>query len=368
MSLTIGFHGPLPPARTGVASYASALLAALRRYGTIEVGSGAADVDLYHLGNNPLHRETYRRALARPGVVVLHDAVLQHFFLGSLDRASYIEEFVLNYGEWDRGLAEELWATRSRSGAEERYFRYPMLRRIAEISRAVVVHNPAAARMVLKHAPQARVREIPHLFAPPPDASASERRQLRGSLGIGTRTFMFSVAGYLREAKRLPVILKAFDEVRRQAVDTVLLVTGDFVSPDLAKAVAPMMGRPDVRYSGALGDRGFWLRSAVADACVNLRYPSAGETSGLTVRLMGLSKPVVVTESEEVSLFPAGVCLRVNHGLAEKDELVHYMVMLARSGGMAGEIGRLASAYVRKVHSIEAVASSYWDVLCACRN
>jgi hypothetical protein len=107
------------------------------------------DVALYHLGNNPLHREIYRRALAEPGVVVLHDAVLHHFFLGALDRAAYIDEFVYNYGEWHRGLArEDLWRARASSGFDRRYFDYPMLKRIAERSRAVVVHNPAAARMV----------------------------------------------------------------------------------------------------------------------------------------------------------------------------------------------------------------------------
>jgi len=80
--VTVGFDAPLPPARTGVADYAAALLSALRRRGTVEVNPRRADVWLYHLGNNQLHRDIYRRALARPGIVVLHDAVLQHFFLG----------------------------------------------------------------------------------------------------------------------------------------------------------------------------------------------------------------------------------------------------------------------------------------------
>jgi len=100
---------------------------------------------LYHLGNNPLHRDIYRRALARPGVVVLHDAVLHHFLLGWLDRAAYLEEFAFNYGDWSRGLAAELWRSGRRSAQDPRYFQYAMLRRVAESARAVVVHNPGAA-------------------------------------------------------------------------------------------------------------------------------------------------------------------------------------------------------------------------------
>jgi len=103
----------MPPARTGVADYAAALEAELRRHGRVKMAPGVppgpCDVTLYHLGNNALHAEIYRRALERPGVVTLHDAVLHHFLLGQLDEAGYIGEFVYNYGEWNRGLAREMW-------------------------------------------------------------------------------------------------------------------------------------------------------------------------------------------------------------------------------------------------------------------
>ena len=142
--MTAGFYSPLPPARSGVADYSASLLAELRRLGKVEVAPARCDLALYHLGNNGLHAEIYRRALERPGVIVLHDAVLNHFFLGQLSEAAYIEEFVYNYGEWTRSLAQDLWRSRATSGSDERYFRYPMLRRVAERALAVIVHNPAA--------------------------------------------------------------------------------------------------------------------------------------------------------------------------------------------------------------------------------
>src|SRR5215467_11428442 len=165
--MKIDFFSPLPPAPTGVADYAAALLGGLRRHGDVVVNGTEADVALYHIGNNQLHRDIYERALSKPGVVVLHDAVLQHLFLGMLDRESYVNEFVFNYGEWMRGLAEELWSNRARSAADSRYFDYPMLKRIATVSRAIIVHNPAAACAVKRHVPDASLVEIPHLFTPP---------------------------------------------------------------------------------------------------------------------------------------------------------------------------------------------------------
>src|SRR6185436_3288071 len=119
----------------------------------------------------------------QPGIVVLHDAVLHHFLLGQLSERAYLDEFVYNYGEWNRGLAGDLWKARASSGSDGRYFEYPMLRRLAERSRAVVVHNPAAAKAVREHAPRANVNEIPHLFGMPSLPSSAQVHRYRGRLG-----------------------------------------------------------------------------------------------------------------------------------------------------------------------------------------
>lgn len=366
--MTVGFHAPLPPARTGVADYAAALIGALRQRGSVRVNSRRADVCLYHLGNNQLHREIYALALKHPGVVVLHDAVLQHFLLGSLDEKAYVEEFVYNYGEWNRELAGDLWSGRARSATDWRYFRYAMLRRIAEVSRAVVVHNPVAAKMVATHAPNARVTEIPHLFVPPVLAAPSEVARFRQRWNLGGRTFLFAVLGYLRESKRLVSILRAFEAVRRQVQNAALLVAGEFVSADLARAVAPLLAQPGILRAHRTPERIFWRFASAADACINLRYPTAGETSGITIRLMGIGKPVIVTDSGETARFPEAACLRVGTGVGEVTALTEYMIWLAQSPEAGREIGHRAQSHIREHHSLDGVADSYWEVLSAYRD
>jgi len=357
----------MPPARTGVADYAAALLAALRRHGTVEPHARHADVALYHLGNNQLHREIYHRALAQPGVVVLHDAVLHHFFLGALDRAAYIDEFIYNYGEWHRALAEDLWRGRASSGFDRRYFDYPMLKRIAERSRAVVVHNPAAARMVREHAPGAVVIEIPHLFASPELPPGWEAIRMRLSLGVPTHEFLFGVFGYLRESKRLFAVLRAFRRLRQTRPDARLLIAGAFVSSDLARAVAPLLGAPGIVRLPYLAVRDFWRAALAVDACINLRYPAAGETSGIAIRLMGVAKPVLLTNGEENSRYPQTACLRIEPGLAEEDSLWHNIFLLTSMKECAGEIGLRASRHIVERHQAVRIAEQYWDTLCAFR-
>jgi glycosyltransferase involved in cell wall biosynthesis len=362
--MTVGFDAPLPPARTGIADYAASLLAALRRHGTVDVNARRPEVWLYHLGNNQFHREIYRRALQRPGVVVLHDAVLQHFFLGTLDEHEYVEEFVFNYGEWHRGLAGELWRGRANSALSQGYYAYPMLRRIAEVSHAVVVHNPAAARMVREHAPAARIVEIPHLFAPVDLPSRAEAERYRQALGFSPRHFVFGVFGYLRESKRILNILCAFGTLLRALPHSALLLAGDFVSQDLARAVEPLLAAPGVLRLRHLPEREFWLAASAVDACINLRYPGAGETSGISVRLMGIAKPVMVTLGEETSRYAETACFRIPPGVAEKDSLTEHGMLAASLPQTAREIGKRGATHIHSFHRLERVAERYWETLC----
>ncbi|HTP33139.1 MAG TPA: glycosyltransferase [Candidatus Acidoferrales bacterium] len=362
--MTAGFYAPLPPARTGVADYAASLLAELRQYGQVEVAPPRCDAALYHLGNNALHAEIYRRALERPGVAVLHDAVLHHFLLGQLSECEYVEEFVYNYGEWNRGLGRELWRGRASSGSDEQYFRYPMLRRIAERSRAVVIHNPAAARVVKEHAPATRVVEIPHLFAPPPLPGEAEVLRYRQSIGLGPGAFVFGVFGYLRESKRLVAVLEAFHTLHHDFPHTALVIAGDFVSSDLERALEPMLRAPGIVRLPYLSDREFWLAARALDVCVNLRFPAAGETSGIAVRMMGIGKPVMLTAGEEWARVPEDACVRIPSGAAERESLRCHMVLLTSVAGVAGAIGERAGRHIDAHHRVNQAAKQYWDLLC----
>jgi glycosyltransferase involved in cell wall biosynthesis len=359
--VTVGFYSPLPPARTGVADYAASLLAGLRNFGTVEVEPARYDVALYHIGNNGLHGGIYERALERPGVVVLHDAVLHHFLLGRLDEARYLDEFVFNYGEWTRGLAVDLWRGRAASGADHRYFEFPMLKRLTERSLAVVVHNPAAARIVREHAPSARIVEIPHLFDPPPLPSEAEAIRYRQRLGVPPDRFLFGVFGYLRESKRLMAVLDAFTAVEGRAS---LLVAGEFVSRDLERAAAPLLDGPGIVRLPHLPDREFWLAATAVDACINLRYPAAGETSGIAIRLMGIGKPVMVTESEECAVFPEDACVRIAPGATERESLRQHMLLLTSMAEAARAIGQRGAGHIRSRHRVTEVSERYWRVLC----
>lgn len=362
--MTVGFHSPLPPARTGVADYAASLLRALRKHGDAQPDAARADVHLYHIGNNQLHRAIYERAIDRPGVAVLHDAVLQHLFLGWLSEEAYVHEFVFNYGEWHRDRARLLWRDRAGSATDDRYFRYAMVKRIAATSRAVVVHNAGAAEIVRAHAPDARIVVIPHLFDPPREPDPLTVINFRRAVGIPLDAFVFGVFGYLRESKRVLQALEVFGQLRSAESRVAMLVAGEFVSSDLERACGPLLETPGVYRAPYLAEGDFWTAAASVDACINLRVPAAGETSGIAIRMMGLGKVVLLTDGQENADYPQGAYLPVPQGVAERAALFDYICILSRDRVLSDEIGRMASGHVRREHSTTRVSELYWNLLC----
>lgn len=345
--------------RSGVADYSAALLGALP--GDVVIGTDG-EVNLYHMGNNGLHAAIYRRAIARPGVVVLHDAVLHHFHLGALGREEYLGEFVYCYGDWYRGMAEELWAGRSRSASDERYFRWPMLRRLAERSLAVVVHNAGAAEMVRREARSARVDVIPHLPLPAPSVDQVDVERWRLANGVLPSQTLFGVMGYLRESKRVMAVLRVYARLREMRKDVRLLVAGQVGSNDLERAMEPYLN--GVIREAHLPEAGFQMRAAACDAGINLRYPGGGESSGMTARWLRIGRPVLVSDTPENEGLP---CLAVGTGLSEEEELAALMMWLADSVVRRRELGRAAREWAEREMQLPAIAERYWRVLSACR-
>ena len=369
--MKVAVVSPFPPVRSGVADYAARIADAIA--GQVEVtrvsapegfGLDGFDAVLYHMGNNPLHGPVYEAALTVPGAVVLHDAALHHFALGWLPKQRYIEEFVYNYGEWFRDFAEALWRERALSASEERYFTYPMLRRLVERSRTFIVHNPAARRAVQDTAHAAatstHVTQIPHFVDLPALLDESERQAVRRSLGISDGEVVVSCFGFLRPAKRLRSLVDAAEAV---SLPLRLLLVGEFSSPEYQAALAPRLKQSHVTRIPYVDESEFLRLASATDISVNLRHPSAGETSGMTMRMMALGKATIVTRGDETAAFPTDAVIRVDAGEPETEMLAHYLCLLAQHPELRSVLGNSARRYLAEHHSLDKVSAQYVEVL-----
>jgi hypothetical protein len=158
-------------------------------------------------------------------------------------------------------------------------------------------------------------------------------------------------------------VLDVFHRVHREAPHVILLVAGQFASTDLERATLPLLRTPGIVRLPHLSDRDFWLAAAAVDACINLKYPAAGETSGIATRFMGIGKPVILTDSRETSRLPEDACIRIPAGAAEAESLYSHMSLLAAQPLLGPVIGARAAAHIAAEHSLAQVGECYWNVL-----
>ena len=373
----IGCVTPLPPSRTGVADYAVDLLTVMRKRVEVRVfvedmrsrlalpgwpienfKKNRCDRILYQLGNNKLHRFAYNQALERPGVIVLHDALLQHMTLNESWDA-WEREFEFTYGERGREIAANL-----RYGipaAHEGFFRYPLVKRVVEASLRTIVTNEGAKARVLREAPEADVRVIPLPFVR--RGRAVTRREARSELGLRPDVFILGCLGYMRESRLLPAVVNALEELRLSVPHAEMVLVGEFNTTEQETFLSGRLTANRVRRPGHVSDEEFEWWGVASDVVVNLRYPSAGETSGVSVRMMGLGVPVIMTDNAENTAYPDDACLKLPHDEREPVLLIEYLLALAGNPDLGAAIGENAREYIAREHDIERIVDAYLNLI-----
>jgi glycosyltransferase involved in cell wall biosynthesis len=352
---------PLPPTRTGVAHYASMLLPALRKHLDVTIVSLSNPqpptpdprLNIYHLGNNPHHAWIYAEAMRTPGVVVLHDLVLHHLIvemtLAQGDVEGYVAALEANHGQagaaWARGRAAGLHS-------EMGNFLMPASVDVANRSRAVIVHNRYAADRLRSFGVTAAIHVVPHPFEPQPSARG-RRDDVRARHGFAADDRVIGLFGFLTSAKRAEVVLTAFAQARGRDAHLRLLVVGE---PAPNVDVDALRG-DGVTFTGYVADEEFAAYFAAVDRLVNLRYPSAGETSGTLIRAFEAGKPVAVSDYAQFAEYPDDCVVKVPLGDGEVAALSDFFVRELNSPAEA------QAAWLRKNASMELTVRGYLAAL-----
>ena len=80
--------------------------------------------------------------------------------------------------------------------------------------------------------------------------------------------------------------------------------------------------------------------------------------------MMGIGKPVLLTESEECSRFPEDACVRVAPGPLEPESLRQHLVLLTSIPDAARAIGQRGAGHIHSRHRVTEVSDRFWRLLC----
>ena len=355
--MRLAWFTPLPPMPSGISDYSAELLPLLAERAEVEVfcppsarrlhapagiavrspeafDPSAFDATVYHLGNNPQHGFIYETALRHPGICVFHDLSLHHLIAHLMiedgwDPARYRALCAEELGPGDGGRLAALMLSGATSGFEK--FLFPLIGRSARRASAIVVHSRWGRERIRMVAPDVPVAVIPHhAGVPPPELDGVGRAEARRALGIPAEGFLVGHFGFLGAEKQPRAVLGGLAHLRRSDRQARLLVVGaDHTGGGLARAARTAGVAEAVRTTGFVSLTEFYRALRAVDAVVNLRYPTAGESSGTLARALAESRAVIVNRLHVFAELPDEVALKVEVDGPQAEQVGAHLARLA---------------------------------------
>ncbi len=331
----LGVVTPIPPQRSGIATYARRLLEPLtesvditvfvgpesgdvepipgitiepiRRLDAVVKGGGAFDELLYFMGNSSFHVEALELLRRHPGRVMFHDARMT----GLYSEVHRLHPERLVAGSVGATLAQQ-YPHRYRPTVEQMTVIPPdqadrfgilMARGITEHATEVLVHSRYAAQL-LHH----DTGVLPTVIFPiPAPRVVSENRTPAAAV--------VSTFGIVAPIKAPDLLMEAIALVRTRIPEASLRFVGGLDEPYLRhlRSVADRFGVGEaVHFTGHVDDEAFDAEQAVATVAVQLRLFTNGESSAAVTELLAAGVPTVVSSEASMGELPVDVVRHVD--------------------------------------------------------
>ena len=184
------------------------------------------------------------------------------------------------------------------------------------------------------------------------------REEARQRLGLGEEIILASF-GLVTPEKRISFALRSLRRLLDEGVDARYILVGGTVPHYDAREEAEQLGIAEhIELTGRVEEQSFWLYAAAADLCLNLRYPTAGETSATLLRLLAAGRAVMVTDQVQALDFPDDVLARASLD-GDEDGLFCDVMDLLRNPDRRRRLETEAREYIEAEHSPDAMFEDY---------
>ncbi len=387
----LAYFSPLPPLQSGIADYSVQLILELARYYEIDVFVAQTEVSephlsanftirhwqsfeqdaghyeriLYHLGNSVFHSHMFDLIERHPGVVVLHD-----FFMSGI--LSHLDLQQEKPGAWSRALYAShgyhaLLARKNAPRLVDVVMQYPCNSAVIDHADGVIVHSEYSlqlARTWYRGEADETFAQVPLMRGMPLDIS---RDKIRGELALKADDFLVCSFGGLGETKLNHRLLRAWlnsplaQDPQCHLVFVGVHAGGDY-GDDMLQAIAASRTDGRIRITGFAEPATFRAYLTAADAGVQLRTMSRGETSAAVLDCMSYGLPTIINAHAAMAELPSTAVLKLPDDFSDA-ELIEQLLTLRANPVLRQALASKAMAYVRQEHSPAHVGLCYANAI-----
>ena len=387
----LAFVTPLPPLRSGIADYSVEILSELALYYDVDVVVTEVNLDamgaqnawqvydteafearahgydriLYQIGNSEFHHHMFLLLEKYPGVIVLHDFYLSH-----------IMALLEVGGGWDKFWTHALMvshgyeAVRKRlspAETEDALWAYPCNLRIVQEAQGVIVHSEYSRQLAKRFYGERFADDwaiVPMARRLP---STTDREAARRALDLREDEFLLCSFGQVQDNKLNHRLLAAWLESRSASDPRCRLVfVGETPPSNYCDTLRASIEASDVadriHITGFASPELYRRYLQAADAAVQLRTMSRGETSAALFDCMGQGLATIVNAHGPMATCPPDAVSMLPDAFAD-GELTEAIDRLRFDPDLRARLGARARDIVRDELAPSVAAAAYHDAI-----
>jgi glycosyltransferase involved in cell wall biosynthesis len=315
------------------------------------------DFLVYNMGDQAAnHGPIFEMSKQAPGIVILHDYVMHHFFAMYFDQRGRWDEYRRVMQRW-HGV--DLLETRGEPGwrvwETDEAFDFPLFQEAALRARGIVAHSQFVRDAVARSL-AAPVTHIPLAY----EVNRSVPSIERDALKIPPGKKLAVTIGQANENKRIHVVMATLAANPDLAKSLLYVVVGGCEGPYGEKLLAlqDRLGlREHMRFTGYASDSLLQSYLAHADFCINLRLPAMEGGSASCAEQMLYGKAIIVTDTGVYRDLPDD-CVWKTRPESESADLQCAMRTMAGNSELRHRLGEAARGHAEKNFSPAAYADS----------
>ncbi|HYW47748.1 MAG TPA: glycosyltransferase [Bryobacteraceae bacterium] len=322
------------------------------------------DLAIYNFGNHlPFHREIFLVSRRHPGICILHDFVMHHFFAAyyfedQRNPAAYSLLMERLYGEEGTAAAQRVLSGRGpRLWETDEVVRFPLFEEVIRGAAGVVAHSG----FLKKHVEACFAGPVRRISLPY-DADRSAPHLSRGDLGLEDHQVLIVTVGHVNPNKRIEAVIDALGRLGPATGRVVYAILGP-CSPEYQEALNAAVRRNHlervVRFLGQVPDDVLHAYLSHAGICINLRYPVTEGASASVIEEMLFGKPVIVTDTGFYSELMDGSVIKIH---PERESELHIdLARLLEDQALRENVGAAARFYAESEFRADRYAREILD-------
>ena len=373
---TLAWVSPIPPARSGIATYSASMLPSLQKHYDVTVITDHPDIFqpnhhttewllkngqqfdriVYHIGNSPFHKNIQDCARRWPGVLVLHE-----LFIGDLQN-SYGRDHLLRALYQCHGYHAVHSAVDESSPLKTTLQHFSTNRTLIQRALGSIVHSQNAQQQIEAMLKQAPTATVPMVNTP---RLLPNRTQARQALGLNDGIILICTFGIVGEGKGSLEILKGWSllpvAIRKQ---TKLVFVGsnssDHYGEILLKESKAISCQHSVVITGWTSDVDYNTYLSSCDFAIQLRTVNRGETSAAVTDVICAGIPIIINNKGSFEeLTP--LCAQQIPSEFEARDLTVAMQNTIKNIPEYRNSAKNKSSDLKKYHRPKSVAQNYYQ-------